>query len=75
MFMSSEMVTSSDELMTISSQRNNNFCGEYTRKYCFGKFCIEYMMTWGTLAARGFQICSSLQSVTLYLLSFTFNSY
>lgn len=37
MFMSSEMVSSSDELMTISSQRNNHFCGEYTRKYCFGK--------------------------------------
>lgn len=37
MSMNSEMVSSSDELMTISSQRNNNFCGEYTRKYCFGK--------------------------------------
>lgn len=31
------MVFLSDELVTISSQKNNNFGGEYTRKYCFGK--------------------------------------
>lgn len=45
--MSSEIVFLSDELVTISSQKNNNFCGEYTRKYCFGKIFYRIHHTVG----------------------------